>query len=439
MSPVLPRPDLHHIPGPPGPSIRHTIAILREPHGFHDRCAEQYGPVYRYSFVGAETIALRGADALQWAMEDRDGILSCAEGWVALAEMFPGGLMLRDGADHRAHRRIMQTAFRKQAMDGYLQALGDNMERALATLPRGKAFAFYPAIKALTLRIGAAVFLGLEPDDPMMDRVNTWLVRETHGAIGLLRVPGPATAFGRGLAAHRAMIAYLKGLIPSRRAAGGGDFFSQMCRAHDEDGTGWSDEDIARHFNFLLMAAHDTTASALTSMAWGITGNRAVSDAMRAEAAGLPDGPLQPSWQSDLRLTDRVLKEALRLNPPVLFMPRRLTADAEWLGIPLPRGAYVMTNPSAIQRDPAIFPDPLRFDPSRFERGEDKAHKYAWAPFGGGIHKCIGMHFAQIHARVFWSTLLRQATLVRATGAEPTWIHLPVPHPKDGLRVTLIA
>jgi len=250
--------------------------------------------------------------------------------------MCPGGLRLGDGDDHGTHRRSLQSAFRKQAMDAYLEALGTGMVQVLAEWPLDRRFGLYAAIKALTLRLGAAVFLGLPVTDPRIAQINRWLIQQTHGAIGLARFPGPLTAYGRGLAARAQMLAFLESLIPERSAGDGQDFFSQMCRARDDDGASWTAREIAAHFNFLLMAAHDTTASTLTAMAWSALGAPQVMARMQAEATDLPEGPLTPVTMAQMPYTDLVFKEALRLFPPVLFMPRRLTRDADWQGVPLP-------------------------------------------------------------------------------------------------------
>ncbi len=194
---------------------------------------------------------LQHPDALEMVLLDRDRTFSSREGWQLIERMFSGGVMLRDFEDHRAHRRIMQAAFRADAMQAYLERLVPETERLLSHWPSDAPFRFHPAIKELTLRLGAATFLGLPVDSPEAEQLNADLIDEIAATLAVIRVPLPMTPMGRGVAARRRMSRALRDMIPVRRATGGDDFFSRMCRAQDEDGAAWTDDEIVDHFNFL--------------------------------------------------------------------------------------------------------------------------------------------------------------------------------------------
>lgn len=435
----LAEPDLGHIPGPPRkPFVGHTLDVLRDSYGLQARCRAAYGPVFKTHVIGHWRVTLSGPDALDVVLTDRAGIFSAAEGWDAIRPVFPGGLLLRDGADHRAHRRILQAAFRAPAMARYAGLLGEAIAAQLADWPVQRRFRFYPAIKALTLRTGAAVFAGLPLDDPRADAINRALVAEVEAGLAPIRRPLPFTRMARGVAARRWMAATLGAMVRDRRGEGGDDFFSQMCQARDEDGSGWSDAEIVDHFNFLLMAAHDTTATTLTAVAWALGAHPDWQDRVAAEVAGLPERPDDAALAA-LPAMDRVIREALRLVPPVPFVPRRAMAGFDWEGVAIPAGTRITVAPGMVLRDPRIYAAPERFDPDRFapDRAEDRAHRFAWAPFGGGAHKCIGMHFALLQARLFTAILLRRFRLSLAGGRPVQWQRLPIPRPRDGLGVIL--
>jgi cytochrome P450 len=227
-------------------------------------------------------------------------------------------------------------------------------------------------------------------------------------------------------------------MIPERRAQGGDDFFSQMCLAKDNGGQSWSEEDILNQFNLLIMAAHDTTATSLSVMMAALGQHPVWQQRLVEEVASLGNGPLDEDALAKMQETDKVFREALRLVPPVPFIPRKATKDFEWEGYKIPAGTSISLNPGVTMLSPQLYRNPLTFDPDRFskERAEDRSHRFAWAPFGGGAHKCIGMHFAMMQVKLFIATLLRDKRVILPDGP-PEWQRMPIPKPKGGLPVIL--
>ncbi|MDF0601538.1 cytochrome P450 [Psychromarinibacter sp. C21-152] len=432
--------ELAHIPGPrPDPLLGHTLKIMRDCYGFTLAAREAHGDIYKTKLIGQWRVLLHGADALEFVLIDRDRNFSNQEGWLPLRNLFDGGLLMRDFDEHRRHRRIMQAAFRSKAMEEYVARMNAELPRLLAEWPVGKRFAFYPAVKELTLRLGASVFMGMDPDDPRVPALNKAFVDEIAATYGLVRKPVPLTKMWHGIRGRRYLIQTFKELIAERRDGGGEDFFSQMCRATDDDGDRWTEEEIVDHFNFLLMAAHDTTASGLATMAWALTTWPDWQERIIAEVDALPEGPLDDAALNAMPVTERAFKEALRLVPPVPFIPRRTVRDVEWQGVTLPKGTHVSVCPGIVQLQPDLWTDPDSFDPDRFSpnRAEDRRHKFAWSPFGGGAHKCLGMHFAMVQVKLFTAHLLRHRRMQSATDAPATWQMVPIPWPKGGLPIVL--
>ncbi|WP_299845507.1 cytochrome P450 [uncultured Jannaschia sp.] len=439
-SPALPKADLSYLPHlPVTPFFGHTLDVVRDSYGLHRRSKEAFGPIYRFKLLGVWRVALHGPDALEFILTDRDCLFSSHHGWDALHRLFPGGLMLRDFDDHRRHRRIMQGAFRAGAMAHYHQRIAGEMDALVANMPLGRAFAFYPAIKELTLRIGAAVFMGLPLDDPRTGQLNRAFIAEVMAALSPIRRPVPFTPMARGVAGRLFLTRTFRDLIKERRSREGNDFFSQMCRATDEDGTHWTDEEIVDHFNFLLMAAHDTTASALAALVWALGAHSEWQDRLVAEVDALPDEQPDQAALDTMVMTDRAFREVLRLVPPVPFIPRRAMRDFTWGGVDFPKGSFVTAMAGATMLSSKLYTDPLRFDPDRFSpnRAEDRRHRFAWTPFGGGAHKCIGLHFSTMQVKLFTASLLRRVRIGLPEGPEVEWQRMPIPRPKGGLPVVL--
>lgn len=439
----LPYEQLRHLPNlPVTPGFGHTLQILRDPYGFQKKNRDAFGPVYRTKLLGTWRANLYGPDALELMLMDSDKLFSNEQGWsTTLGTMFPGGLMLRDFDDHRRHRRIMQAAFRSGAMTQYSARMADEMPGLVASLPVERSFDFYAAIKNLTLRMGSAIFLGLDVDDPRAARLNAAFLDEINAIISPIRRSLPFTPMAKGVASRRYLRAFLRDMIAERRSSDKEDFFSQMCRARDEDGTAWTDDEIVDHFNFLLMAAHDTTATGLTALIWGLGAHPDWQSRIAAEVAELADGPLDNAALESMVLTDQAFKEALRLVPPVPFLARRAVRSFEWNGIVFPAGAYVTAQAGPTMMSPELYTDPKRFDPDRFspERAEHLSHRFAWVPYGGGAHKCIGLHFSVLQVKLFIAALFRTRRVDLPSGPDVHWKRLPIPRPKRGLTVRLEA
>ena len=151
------------------------------------------------------------------------------------------------------------------------------------------------------------------------------------------------------------------------------------------------------------------------------------------------DGNSRPLSYDDLgklELTEMAFKEALRLIPPVPSMPRRALKAFEFGGYTIPAGTPVGINIHHTHHDEELWPDPYTFDPMRFTPEKVKArHKYAWVPFGGGAHMCLGLHFAYMQVKILLAQLMQQYSIEVAPGYEPEWQAWPIPQPKDGLEV----
>lgn len=430
---------LAHIPGPPAaPVIGHTLKIVRDSYGTQQDYIKRYGPVYKVNMLGKWRVNLCGVDALEKVLLDKDKIFSSEGGWDALQLIYPGGLILQDFDQHRANRRIMQAAFRASAIRDYRARMADTMRTLLQSWPDDEPFCFYHAVKELTLRLGGAVFMGLPLDGDLAKKVNRAIQDEIRASVTAVRSPIPFTPMWRGVRGRNFLMETFRTLIPERRAQGGDDFFSQMCIAKDENGEGWNETQILEQFNLLIMAAHDTTATALTVMIAALGEHPDWQDRLVQEVAGLGDGPLDEEALGKMDQTNLVFREALRLVPPVPFIPRLATKDFHWKGFDIPAGTSLALNPGVTMLSDEYFTNPTEFDPDRFspDRKEDLRHRFAWTPFGGGAHKCLGMHFSTMQVKLFVASLLRERR-VELAGPPPDWHRMPIPKPKGGLLVKL--
>ena len=452
MSMVLPsqsftppkRNSLTHIPGDEGwPIIGKTLEALADPKGHVENNAKKYGPVYRTHLFGETSITLLGPEANELVMFDQGRQFSSELGWgPILGLLFPRGLMLRDFDEHRAHRKALSVAFKSGPMKSYLAELDKGIAARIATWRQKPGeMLIYPAMKQLTLDLAATSFLGADIG-PEVAEINKAFIDMVAAAVAPIRRPLPGTQMGRGVRGRKRVVAYFSEQIPIRRAKGGGDdLFSQLCQATHEDGALLSEQDIVDHMSFLMMAAHDTLTSSLTSFVGELAANPEWQDSLRSEvmALGLTrDAPTSFDNLEALPVTEMAFKEALRKKPPVPSMPRRAVRDFTFKGFAIPAGTMVGVNPLFTHHMPEIWPDPDRFDPTRFsEEAQRNRHRFAFVPYGGGAHMCLGLHFAYMQAKCFARHFLQNLEVSLAPGYKPAWQMWPIPKPRDGLRVTL--
>jgi cytochrome P450 len=442
---ALPTPDLAalaHIPGDDGwPLIGDTFTFLASPLGSVQAMAQRYGLVHRTRVFGLRSISLLGPEGIGLVLFDQARLFSSAEGWEPfLGRLFPRGLMLMDFDEHRLHRRALSVAFKAGPLKSYLAALDAGIAARLALWRQGAPdFRFYPAIKQLTLDLAATSFLG-EAIGPEVEALKRAFIDTVAASVAIIRRPLPGTAMRRGVEGRRFIVDYFSRQAPLRRERGGEDIFSQLCRTTHEDGSLMTDQEIADHMNFLMMAAHDTLTSSLSAFVWFLASHPEWQERLRAEAQGLglaPGAPLPFERLDELRLTEMTFKEAMRHIPPVISLPRRATRDFEFAGYRIPAGTRVNTSIIFTHHMPEIWPEPERFDPLRFSEENSRGrHKFAYAPFGGGAHMCLGLHFAYMQAKCFAYNLLTTTRVSVAPGYRPEWQLTPIPRPRDGLKVT---
>lgn len=439
--------DLSHIPGEAGwPVVGNTFRMLADPHGFARRMIDTYGKVYKNRAFGGWQVALIGAEANELLLFDRNKMFSSEQGWgPILDQLFPRGLMLIDFEHHRVDRRALSIAFKPEPMRHYSGALNSGISREVESWEG--PMTFYTAIKKLTLDLAADSFIGI-PWGPEADRINEAFVDMVQASVAPVRKPLPFTKMKKGVDGRAYLIDYFTRETHRRRAEGGGqDMFSQFATATREDGSLLPVDEVVDHMNFLMMAAHDTITSSATSLIYYLAKNPEWQEKLREEVFAVTGGPdgsgkaraLDYDDLGKLELTEMAFKEALRMVPPVPSMPRRALREFEYEGYRIPAGTMVGINIYWTHHSEEYWEDPFTFDPMRFTPDKVKArHKYAWVPFGGGAHMCLGLHFAYMQVKILIAQLLQRYRIEVADGYAPAWQEWPIPQPKDGLKVEFV-
>ncbi|OLT38573.1 cytochrome P450 [Saccharomonospora sp. CUA-673] len=428
---------LHPVLGDAGPPVvGNTLTQMRFGVDFALERFHRYGPVSWSGAFGRRIVTLTGADATQAALVNKDKAFSQA-GWEFFIDaFFHRGLMLLDFDEHRMHRRIMQDAFTRERLEGYVASMGPTLREGVAAWPRNPRL--YSALKQLTLDVATRVFMDMRSDEEAR-AINRAFVACVRAGTALVRAPVPGGRWRAGLEGRKLLERYFAENLPAKRAGDGNDLFSALCHATTPDGERFGDEDVVNHMIFLMMAAHDTTTITSTAAAYYLAKHPEWQERVRAESLALGDDYPDTAALDTLESLELVIKEALRLVAPVPSLQRTTVTGTEVLGHYIPEGQLVGVAPAVNHFDPACWSDPHTFDPERFaeHRREDKSHRFAWMPFGGGAHKCIGLHFGMFETKALLHEMVRRYRISVPDGYSVKWDYVSLPVPVGGLPVRL--
>ncbi len=435
---TTPIPRVRGIPG-----LGNTVGFLRDARGLLMDYQSIHGDAFAVKVLGQPVTVLLSPEATKEIYIDRAQNFSSTRGWsFTIGPMFDRGLMLRDFDDHHLHRRVMQYAFRRQALAGYMEqvnALARHHVAAAAAGSGADGVDVYAMTKRLTLDIAAQVFVGVDLG-PAADTVNDSFVAMMRASVTPLRRDIPGTPYARGLRARRTLQALLTGLVEERRAEPERtDLLSRLAHATTDEGRELDVDEVVDHMIFLLLAAHDTTTATLTVMLWHLSQQPEWQADLADEVAELGGADVTIENYKSLVGTELVMKEALRMSPPVPFSPRGVLADTEVAGVPLPAGSVVTLASLGLHRHPDWWTNPDAFDPMRFApgRAEDRAHSHLYVPFGGGAHICIGNHLAELMTKAVMAAVLAEHRVRARPGQRMEMAAVPIPKPKGGLRLQL--
>jgi cytochrome P450 len=408
------------MPGPRGLAIPALLlALRRDPlRGFLDARA-RWGPCVRVP-LGARTFYLVAdpAAARHVLVDNARNYSKDTFSYGLLRSVLGDGVLTSDGAAWRRQRRIVQPAFHRSQVAALAADVVRHVDATLARWPRGAEVDVGAAMTTLGLRVVSGAILGVDlgaDADAVGDHLMAalaHLMRRTHS---LVAWPAwwPQPAERRFRARVAALDDIVARVIERRRRGRGGDgadLVAALLDARDEDGTGLDDAAIRDQVKTFLLAGHETTANLLT-WAFGLLAAHPASAArVRAELDSVLGGaPPTAAHLPALEETERVLRETLRLYPPIWLVERRALEADTLAGAPVPAGAPVAVCQYVLHRDPDVWPEPERFDPDRFAPAAEAARpRGAYLPFGAGARTCIGEGFALMQAKLVVARVLQR-------------------------------
>jgi len=317
------------------------------------------------------------------------------------------GLLNMNGPAHRETRRTATPAFRPAGLGRHAPVIARLAAEEVDSWTPGEPFDLSEAMRRLTLRIACRCFFGVDiagGADRVGGLVQDMLaLRYFDSAIRYFPFDLQGTPFRRLLTVIRRLDEALAGIVETRRGGSGEpDLLQSLMEARGEHGRAFDDDQLIGQLTTLLVAGHETSSNTLSWTLLLLSQHRSELDGLLGEVPERDAGAAIETAESQ-RL-DRVLKEVLRLLPPGPNTSRLTMEPTSIGGHELPAGCHVVTSKFTTHRDPAVFPEPLRFRPERW--ADAKPSRYEYLPYGAGPHACIGAAFADLEMKLVLAAIL---------------------------------
>jgi cytochrome P450 len=416
---MLNRPQAPRVRLNPLPFIGDMTELGRDPLRFLERL-HAHGDVVRFDFMGKSTVSIANPDDVATVLlETGKRFIKGYQKGFALPLVLGNGLVTSEGDFWRRQRKLVQPAFHTQRIGAYATTMTDYTLELLQTWRTNETRDIHEDMMSLTQRIIAKTMFDADTktESSSLGHALRSMVVNMNADFGLLGMfPNWVITPSRGRlkTAVAEIDAFLNRIIKARlkNAEPRGDLLEMLLEARDDDGHGMTPKQLRDELFTLYSAGHETTSNAL---AWTWLFLSEHSDA-REQLERELDEVLQgrTATLEDIRrltYTEAIIKESMRLHPPVWSISRNAAEDVELGGYLVPKNTDVWINAWILHRDARWFPEPLEFRPERWlePHSVDKnLHKYAYIPFGGGPRICIGNSFAMLEAVLILATIAQQ-------------------------------
>jgi len=419
----------------------------RDPLGFLRRMAQDYGDIAYFRLGPQHAYLLNHPDFIRDVLVTRQSNFTKSRALQRARVLLGEGLLTSEGEFHLRQRRLVQPAFHRPRLIGYARAMSEIAIRTRERWRGGETLDVAHEMMRLTLAVVGKTLFSADVEAEAGE-IGEALTSVLH-MFNLLMMPFseyleklPLPSVRRFEKARGRLDRTIYGIIEERRASGEdrGDLLSMLLMARDEDGSGgMTDRQVRDEALTLFLAGHETTANALTWTWYLLSGHpecerklhEEVDRVLSGRAPGFDDLP-------ELRYTEMVFAEAMRLYPPAWAIGRKAIEPFEMGGYKIPKGAILISSPYVTQRDARFFPEPDRFDPERWTpEARDSRPKFSYYPFGGGARLCIGERFAWMEGVLVLAAIAQKWRLRLVPGHPVAPLPLITLRTKYGMQMTV--
>ena len=426
-----------HMALPPGslglPVVGDTLNFLQDSQ-FAKKRHQQYGPIFKTSIFGQPTVFVRGQEASLFVLTNDNQYFVASFPASTKALLGPLSLTLQTGADHQNRRKLLFQAFGPRALVGYIGAMENITQRYLEKWEKMETMTWYPELRNYTFDVAGKLLVGIDngSETALGHYFESWCK-----GLFTMYLDLPWTKFGKAKKSRKLLLAELEKIIRERQQGtpSDKDALSVLISGCDEEGNSLSLEELKDQVLLLLFAGHETLTSAIASFCLLLAQNPDVMAKVRAEQQQFPTTePLTLEQLKQMTYLEQVLREVLRLIPPVRSIFRKVINACEFGGYEIPKGWTVACGINQTHQDSQLYPDPDRFDPDRFSP-ERSPKPFSYVPFGGGLRDCLGKEFARLEMKLFAAKIVREFEWELLPDQDLDLIAVPAQRPRDGLRV----
>jgi cytochrome P450 len=437
---------------PPGPRrivpLSGLFAYRKGPLPFFQNLAAQFGDISYFRLGPQEAFFLNHPDYIKDVLVTNHQHFHKGLALQRAKRLLGEGLLTSEGEFHRRQRRLAQPAFHRARIASYADVMTNYASQTRERWRDGETLDMSEEMMRLTLGIvGKTLFDADVVSDAQDVGEAMTVVMDLFNTITIpffeLLQKLPLPQLRRFDYAKARLDAIIYRLIEERRRGGEdrGDLLSMLLLAQDTEGDGgaMTDEQLRDEVMTIFLAGHETTANALTWTWYLLSQNPEAEAKLHEELDGVLKGRL-PTFEdvAQLKYTEMVLAESMRLYPPAWALGRLAIEEFEIAGYVVPRKSLVLMSQFVMHRDPRYFPEPLRFDPDRWIAAAREARpQFSYFPFGGGPRRCIGEGFAWMEGILLLATLAQQWQ-TRLVPNHPVALKPVITlRPKYGMRMTV--
>jgi cytochrome P450 len=378
-----------------------------------------------------------GAEANRFLLTSENQYFTISWPYSTKVLLGSASLAVQIGGEHIKRRKLLAQAFQPRALAGYVTQMESITRRYLNKWESLGTLTWYPELRKYTFDVACSLLIGTDSgsDSHFGELFEEW-------CNGLFTIPlrMPWTKFSRALRCREKLLAKIEEIVKERQQqpSSGEDALGILLQARDEEGNSLSLQELKDQVLLLLFAGHETLTSALASMCLLLAQHPEVLAAMRAEQQQLAgEEALTLEQLKQMSYLELVLKEVLRLIPPVGGGFREVIQECFFNGYTIPQGWSALYQVGRTHQDSDIYTKPEQFDPERFEpeRAEDQLKPFSYVAFGGGVRECLGKEFAKLEMKLFAALLVRDYHWELLPDQNLEMVRVPTPHPRDGLRV----
>jgi sterol 14-demethylase len=395
------------------PLLGHLLELRSHPIELFARVRSELGEVGEVNFAGNRVVMMMGEEAQEAFFRGSDEQLDQAAAYPFMTPVFGRGVVF-DGTPEQRKQALRNQSLTAKFMQGHAETIASEVQRMMRSLGDAGEIDLLDFFAELTMYTSSACLIGKEFREELNARTFRIFYELERGtdAIAYVNPHLPIPAFRARDRARRRLVEMLEGIFEKRRSDPDAkrELFDILLTIKDEHGRPrYTIDQITGMFISMMFAGHHTTSG---SAAWTLIellksphvlkNVVAELDAIYADGRDVSHQALR-----EIPQLEHSIQEALRLHPPLILLMRKVMFDFHYKGWTIPAGKLVGVSPAVSNRMPECFPDPDRFDPTRYEDGRNEDRQlFAWIPFGAGRHRCVGSAFAMMQLKAIFSDLL---------------------------------